>query len=322
MRRMIIIVAFAAFVVPGCTDSSAGNPVGTEGGDCYPNSSCNTGLACYSNLCVRPGDAGGAPDGQGSDRFSFFITSLQAMQTLSGSQDGFGGDLGGLSGADQICQKTAATVGGSAKTWRAFLSVSKGPDGTVVNAIDRIGQGPWYDRNGRLVASTIQGLLSARPGGDPQIIDDLPDEQGRGLKQFGDNHDVLTGSNAKGQLASADPATTCMDWTSAVASGSEMKVMCGHAWPRTGGGIKVRPDGGLPPKPDGGPPGPPDGGTKGGSDGGKAPSGGDATHWIMAHPVPGCAPGVNLIQTGGGQGSGTVGGGGGYGGIYCFALTP
>ncbi len=33
-----------------------------------------------------------------SDRFSFFVTSLEAMRELSGSQDGFGGDLGGLAG--------------------------------------------------------------------------------------------------------------------------------------------------------------------------------------------------------------------------------
>ncbi len=37
----------------------------------------------------------------------------------------------------------------------------------------------------------------------------------------------------------------------------------------------------------------------------------------------GCAPGVNLIETGPPSfKSNTVGSGGGYGGIYCFALTP
>ena len=48
----------------------------------------------------------------------------------------------------------------------------------------------------------------------------------------------------------------------------------------------------------------------------------DAANWISAHTVPGCAPGVQLEQVGGGQETVTVGGGGGYGGIYCFALTP
>ncbi len=43
--------------------------------------------------------------------------------------------------------------------------------------------------------------------------------------------------------------------------------------------------------------------------------------WVMAHPMRGCAPGVNLVQNGPGEGD-CVGCSGGYGGIYCFALTP
>ena len=43
--------------------------------------------------------------------------------------------------------------------------------------------------------------------------------------------------------------------------------------------------------------------------------------WIAAHPLRGCAPGVNLIQDGPGSGD-CVGCSGGYGGIYCFALEP
>ena len=37
----------------------------------------------------------------------------------------------------------------------------------------------------------------------------------------------------------------------------------------------------------------------------------------------GRAPGINLIEMGGPMpNSNTVGSGGGYGGIYCFALVP
>ena len=40
---------------------------GAEGGACFPNNTCNAGLACLSNLCVRPaGPDGGSVDG-GSD---------------------------------------------------------------------------------------------------------------------------------------------------------------------------------------------------------------------------------------------------------------
>ena len=44
-------------------------------------------------------------------------------------------------------------------------------------------------------------------------------------------------------------------------------------------------------------------------------------HWIRAHTARGCSPGVNLVQNGPGTGT-SVGAGGGWGGIYCFALEP
>jgi hypothetical protein len=46
------------------------------------------------------------------ERFSFFVTSLEAMRRLSKSQNGFGGDLRygeatGIAGADKICTEIA-----------------------------------------------------------------------------------------------------------------------------------------------------------------------------------------------------------------------
>jgi hypothetical protein len=49
---------------------------------------------------------------------------------------------------------------------------------------------------------------------------------------------------------------------------------------------------------------------------------GGVCNWMSALDESGCAPGVNLIQNGGPGNDGTVGSGGGYGGFYCFALTP
>jgi hypothetical protein len=295
--RVSLFVLLVGIIASGCSDRATEQPAGELGGACFPNNTCNAGLSCFSGICVQTTDAaltdgathdgvGPAQDSVGPDLnssapFSFFVTSLEAMRKLSGSQDGFGGALGGLTGADTICQQTAATVGGGAKTWRAFLSVTKGSDGKPVNAIDRIGSGPWYDRNGRLMAKDLAGLQQTRPLADAQIANDLPNELGQPQKQFGDNHDVLTGSNKLGQLNSTNPASTCQDWTSAVGPGSEKKVMAGHSWPSS-----------------------------------KSPG------WIQAHTVPGCAAGVNLIQNGSGQGTIHVGGAGGYGAIYCFALTP
>jgi len=49
--------------------------------------------------------------------------------------------------------------------------------------------------------------------------------------------------------------------------------------------------------------------------------GGPSQNWMSAHTERGCDAGVNLVQDGAGSGT-CVGCGGGYGGIYCFALTP
>src|SRR5215471_9677802 len=64
----------------------------------------------------------------------FFITS-------AGS--GNGANLGGIEGADRICQTLAAAAGRGDKTWHAYLSASAADGKPAVNARDRIGQGPW-----------------------------------------------------------------------------------------------------------------------------------------------------------------------------------
>ena len=181
------------------------------------------------------GGSGGASGTAGTggattEKFSFFVTSMAAIQRESGSDKGFGGKLGGLTGADEICRKIAekSLAGSGAKGWRAFLSTS------TVNAITRIGEGPWYDRTGRLVAMNIAGLLGTRPAGDQAIINDLPNENGvpnRAGTGGGndDNHDTVTASNAKGEW---DGGSTCEDWTSATGSDGPR---VGHSWPAMSG---------------------------------------------------------------------------------------
>jgi hypothetical protein len=251
-------------------------------------------------------------------RFSFFVTSLRAMRELSGSEDGFGGDLrfgetgegAGLRGADKICTTIAeqSMPGSGQKQWRAFLSATTGgADGGKVNAIDRVGDGPWYDRAGRLVAMNKQELVATRPtSADPMIKNDLPNEDGTpnhnpdGSGEV-DNHDTLTGSNAMGVLGSDDPRVTCADWTKSEPDPADSPQV-GHSWGRDLGG----------------------GTSGGGGPSGAAMGGGyNPSNWIESHGAPGCAPGVGLVDSGfPDQNDPTVGGGGGYGGIYCFALTP
>jgi hypothetical protein len=246
-------------------------------------------------------DAGVAPDTGGKDtagtdpgnqpKFSFFVTSLAAMQRLSKSPNGFGGDLrygtaSGLTGADKICTEIAESQrpGVGAKGWRAFLSASKGPDGMPVNAVDRIGNGPWYDFMGRLVAMNKTALINNRPmGADPAIANDLPNEFGipnhkpDPTKPAVDNHHVLTGSDANGKFY--NPSSTCGDWTALTNAG---RPRIGFSW-----------------------------------------IAGGRTHWISGQDEGGCGAGVNVAETGGSNPNNPiVGSGGGYGGIYCFANVP
>lgn len=243
-------------------------------------------------------------------KFSFFVTSLRALQDLSGSPNGFGGDLrygetgagAGLRGADKICAAIAerSMPGASAKQWRAFLSITADENGKQVDAIDRIGNGPWYDRLGRVLAPSRADLLYDRPqNGSSVIKDDFPNEDGvpnhrpDTTQAAVDNHDMLTGSNAQGRLYSS--TATCKDWTSALGNRTtEGAPRVGHSWPRSGG------------------PGP-----------GGGPGGDNMANWMSALDEAGCKAGINLLETGGPKPSdGTVGSGGGYGGFYCFALVP
>ena len=80
---------------------------------------------------------------------TFFITS-------AGSGDG--ANLGGLEGADAICQKLAEAAGATGKTWRAYLSTA------TVNARDRIGAGPWNNAKGVLIANGLDDLHSDANG--------------------------------------------------------------------------------------------------------------------------------------------------------------
>ena len=77
---------------------------------------------------------------------TFFVTSTPV---------GKGGDLGGLAGADAHCQELAAAVGAGNKIWRAYLSTADTPAGKGINAKDRIGNGPWQNSKGVVVAKDV-----------------------------------------------------------------------------------------------------------------------------------------------------------------------
>jgi hypothetical protein len=157
------------------------------------------------------------------ENMSFFITSV-------GSLDG--ANLGGLEGADQHCEDLAYAVGAGDKVWRAYLSqVARGGQ-PAVNARDRIGDVPWYNYIGDVIAQDVTDLHSDNANLSKSSI---LTERGSMVKGRGDTpntHDILTGSNLDGTVVTADGHDACSNWTSNSSSGS---AQVGH-FDRTGGG--------------------------------------------------------------------------------------
>lgn len=296
---------------------TAGGDAGTSSGgtDPQPNAGTSSGGMSGGGGGMSGGGGGGGAPNPLLEKFSFFVTSLSSMKKVSGSDQGFGGDLrfgeegegAGLRGADKICKAVAelGMPGAGAKPWRAFLSTTTGgPNAGPVHAKSRIGKGPWYDATGRLVAMTLADLIgSDRPvGADPAIRNDLPNEFGipnhsadapgcTGNK-CPDNHQVLTGTNCAGELftGGAGVMSTCMNATPAnnpanlaftcndwTSKAAAGSPWCGHSWPRQGSGLS----------------------------------------WMSSALDGGCAPCVR-IEENGGPNEDCVGSAGGYGGFYCF----
>ena len=144
-----------------------------------------------------------------SGPMSFFITSAGL---------GKGADLGGLAGADAHCQKLGAAAGAGAKTWRAYLSVpgtfpsATAPAVPAVHARDRIGNGPWFNAKGELIARDLAHLHN----GNNITKTSALTEKGEPVKGRGDTpneHDILTGTRADGTAHAPQTDTTCGGWT-------------------------------------------------------------------------------------------------------------
>jgi hypothetical protein len=142
---------------------------------------------------------------------------LQAQQSamtffVTSAGSGNGGNLGGLEGADALCQKLAQTAGSAAKTWRAYLSTTGAKS---VNARDRIGRGPWQNAKGEVIARTVDDLHSDKNNLTKQTA---LTETGQVVNGRGDKpnmHDMLTGSSPDGRAVPGATDTTCNNWTSA-----------------------------------------------------------------------------------------------------------
>jgi hypothetical protein len=156
---------------------------------------------------------------------TFFIAS-----TVPGT-----GNLGGVAGADAICQRLATGVGAGNHTWHAYVSTQTTPQEVGVNARGRIGAGPWYNAKGVLIAANVADLHGdvQRDRNNIQKANAL-DEHGVVIHGVGDmpnEHDMLTGSDSEGRAFPAGLDTTCNNWTS---DGADHRAIVGHA-DRSGG---------------------------------------------------------------------------------------
>jgi hypothetical protein len=136
---------------------------------------------------------------------SFFITD-----TPTGT-----GNLGGLAGADQICQNAAQALGGqaAARTWHAYLSQQQAGVTPSVNARGRIGPGPWYNVKGQLIASSVADLHGDQQR-DRNNIQGATALDVKGEETPGNQHDILTGSDSDGRAFTDGIDHTCNNWTS------------------------------------------------------------------------------------------------------------
>jgi hypothetical protein len=187
---------------------------------------------------------------------SFFVTSVGK---------GDGANLGGLAGADAHCQALAAAAGAGNRTWHAYLSAAASGSQPVVNARDRIGNGPWYNARGQRIAQNVADLHGdtveqARLGNNLSRTTVFTEKNepvpGAGATAPAANeHDILTGSQTDGRAYTDSADHTCSNWTSNATTGA---AQVGH-FDRTGGGN---------------------------------------TSWNSAHPSRGCSQ-ANLVSTGG-----------------------
>ncbi len=162
--------------------------------------------AADGTKAAKADKAGSAP------KMGFFVSS-------TGS--GKGADLGGLAGADKLCQSLAAAAGAGSRTWHAYLSTTASGSDKAVNARDRIGKGPWHNAKGELIAKNVDELHDNGNLTKQTILT----EKGAVLNGRGDTpnmHDVLTGSDSQGRAFTGGNDTTCKNWTSSGAGAAQV----------------------------------------------------------------------------------------------------
>src|SRR5438874_2702546 len=121
------------------------------------------------------------------------------------------------------CLANAAGAGG--RTWRAYLSSNAARQGGPVNARDRIGNGPWQNFKGDIIAQNVDDLHSDN---NKLAMQTILTERGTMVAGVGFTpvyHDIMSGSTMEGRAFPGNLNLTCNNWTSS-AFGS---AMVGHS---------------------------------------------------------------------------------------------
>jgi hypothetical protein len=170
-----------------------------------------------------------AQDQEAQPPLGFFVTSTM-----------HNGNLGGLAGADAECQSLAAAVGAGNRTWRAYLSTHSTPTEPAVNARDRIGNGPWFNADGVMIAGNLADLHGdVRRNSDRINVITAITETGEPVpasaeftahnNDIRNQHDIITGSDSHGRAFPSGLNRihdfTCNNWTS---GSDDDHAMIGH----------------------------------------------------------------------------------------------
>lgn len=157
-------------------------------------------------------------DVSSDEPMTFFVTSVGV---------GNGGDLGGLEGADGHCQTLAEEAGAGDREWRAYLSTQEADGEPAVNARDRIGEGPWHNANGLIIASDLESLHydNSNIRYEYALNERGETVNSGGMGDSPNMHDILTGTQMDGTAFPPDEDQTCDNWTSSSEDGT---AIVGH----------------------------------------------------------------------------------------------
>jgi hypothetical protein len=158
---LALVVALPAALGCGRTRGAIGVPQGKERGACYPNGTCDTGLTCFSDRCVRYGDDGAAPPPDATPTGTGgAVAGGQGGRVGTGGRGGqSGGGAGGTAGSDAAADGPP-DVAGARDAGPTFCDgAATGPTETIVAQACGFNPGTTSTSYSGFVRLTVSGVL-------------------------------------------------------------------------------------------------------------------------------------------------------------------